>query len=174
MKRVIPVILSAFFIPVHGSALAHCEIPCGIYGDEARFAAIAENLKTIEKSMEEIRRQSADVPVQATAADGIRMEVLTMTTHPVDADMNQLVRWVKNKETHADQIREIVAQYFLAQRIKAPSNEDPAVRKVYSEKLALLHQMIVSAMKCKQTTDPAHVKKSRELLQAFKALYMKK
>lgn len=174
MKRVLPVILSVLFIPVHGSALAHCEIPCGIYGDEARFAAIAENLKTIEKSMEEIRRQSAGVPVQATATDGIRMEVLTMTTHPVDADMNQLVRWVNNKETHADRIRDIIAQYFLAQRIKAPANDDPAAGKAYSDKLALLHQMIVSAMKCKQTTDTAHVKKSRELLRAFEALYKKK
>ena len=87
---------------------------------------------------------------------------------------NQLVRWVNNKEDHADQIREIVAQYFLAQRIKAPADDDPAARTAYTRKLALLHQMIVSAMKCKQTTDVAHVKKSRELLQAFQALYNKK
>jgi len=33
---------------------AHCEIPCGIYGDEARFAAIAEDLTTIEKAMTQI------------------------------------------------------------------------------------------------------------------------
>ena len=153
MRRLVPfALLPLFLLAMHRSAAAHCEIPCGIYGDEARFSAIAENLTTIEKSMNQIVLLSADA----------------------GKNMNQLVRWVKNKETHADQIREIVAQYFLAQRIKAPSNEDPAGRKAYIEKLALLHQMIVSAMKCKQTTDPAHVKKSRELLQAFKALYMKK
>ena len=153
MRRLVPfVLLPLFLLVLHTSASAHCEIPCGIYGDEARFSAIAENLTTIEKSMNQINLLSADA----------------------DKNMNQLVRWVNNKESHADQIREIVAQYFLAQRIKAPANEDPAARKVYSEKLALLHQMIVSAMKCKQTTDPAHVKKSRDLLQAFQVLYNRK
>lgn len=153
MRRLVPfVLLPLILLGLHRSASAHCEIPCGIYGDEARFSAIAENLKTIEKSMNQIVLLSADA----------------------GKNMNQLVRWVNNKESHADQIREIVAQYFLAQRIKAPANGDPAVRKVYSEKLALLHQMIVSAMKCKQTTDTAHVKKSRELLRSFEALYMKK
>ncbi|MCE2439836.1 MAG: superoxide dismutase [Candidatus Latescibacteria bacterium] len=150
MKRLVPfVLLPLFLSALHGSAFAHCEIPCGIYGDEARFSAIAENLKTIEKSMNQINLLSAEAGKNA----------------------NQLVRWVNNKETHADQIREIVAQYFLAQRIKAPANDDPAAGKTYSRKLALLHQMIVSAMKCKQTADPAHVKKSRELLEAFQALY---
>ena len=150
MKRLVPfVLLPLFLLALHGSASAHCEIPCGIYGDEARFSAIAENLKTIEKSMNQINLLSAEAGKNA----------------------NQLVRWVNNKETHADQIREIVAQYFLAQRIKAPANDDPAAGKTYSRKLALLHQMIVSAMKCKQTADPAHVKKSRELLEAFQALY---
>ncbi len=146
------VLLPLFLLAFHGPVFAHCEIPCGIYGDEARFAAIEENLKTIEKSMNQIVLLSAEAGKNA----------------------NQLARWVNNKEMHADQIREIVAQYFLAQRIKAPANDDPAAGKAYSDKLALLHQMIVSAMKCKQTTDTAHVKKSRELLRAFEALYKKK
>ncbi|MDE2997852.1 MAG: superoxide dismutase [Gemmatimonadota bacterium] len=150
MRRSVPfVLLPLFLLALHVSAFAHCEIPCGIYGDEARFAAIAENLTTIEKSMNQITLLSAES----------------------GKNTNQLVRWVNNKEMHADQIREIVAQYFLAQRIKAPANDDPAAGKAYSRKLALLHQMIVAAMKCKQTTDPAHVKKSRELLAAFQALY---
>ena len=152
MRRLVPFgLLPLFLLVLHTSASAHCEIPCGIYGDEARFSAIAENLKTIEKSMNQINLLSAEA----------------------GKNTNQLVRWVNNKESHADQIREIVAQYFLAQRIKAPANGDPAARKAYTEKLALLHQMIVSAMKCKQTTDVAHVKKSRELLRSFEALYMK-
>ncbi len=153
MRRLVPVILlPLILLTLHGSALSHCEIPCGIYGDEARFATIAENLKTIEKSMNQIIQLSADP----------------------GKNMNQLVRWVNNKESHADHIREIAAQYFLAQRIKAPAGVDPTAHKAYSEKLALLHQIIVSAMKCKQTTDIAHVKKSRELLQAFQALYNQK
>ncbi len=153
MRRLVPaILLPLFLLASRGSTFAHCEIPCGIYGDEARFSAIAENLKTIEKSMNQIVQLSADA----------------------GKNMNQLVRWVNNKEKHADDIREIVAQYFLAQRIKTPEGDDPSARQAYSEKLALLHQMIVSAMKCKQTTDPAHVKKSKELLQAFQALYNQK
>ncbi len=153
MRRLIPIIfLPLFLIILHGPAVSHCEIPCGIYGDDARFTAIAENLTTVEKSMKLI--------VQLSAEPG--------------KNANQLVRWVNNKEVHADRIREIVTQYFLAQRIKAPADDDPAARTAYTGKLALLHQMIVSAMKCKQTTDVAHVKKSRELLQAFQALYNKK
>jgi nickel superoxide dismutase len=31
---------------------------------------------------------------------------------------NQLVRWIMNKETHADEIQRIVTQYFMTQRIK--------------------------------------------------------
>lgn len=153
MRRLIPVVLlplSLMFL--HESAGSHCEIPCGIYGDDARFTAIAENLTTIEKSMNQIIQLSSEPGKNA----------------------NQIVRWVNNKEAHADHIREIVAQYFLAQRIKAPADDDPAARAAYSGKLALLHQMIVSAMKCKQTTDTAHVMKSRELLQAFQTLYNKK
>ncbi len=153
MRRQIPfILLPLLLLAFHGSVFAHCEIPCGIYGDETRFAAIEENLKTIEKSMNQINLLSAEAGKNA----------------------NQLARWVNNKEMHADQIRDIIAQYFLAQRIKAPANDDPAAGKAYSGKLALLHQMIVSAMKCKQTTDTAHVKKSRELLEAFRTLYMKK
>ena len=33
---------------------SHCQIPCGIYGDPARFDMIAENITTIEKSMKMI------------------------------------------------------------------------------------------------------------------------
>ena len=153
MRRLVPaILLPLFLLSFHGSAISHCEIPCGIYGDDARFAAIVENLTTIEKSMNQIIQLSAEP----------------------DKNANQLVRWVNNKEVHADRIREIVAQYFLAQRIKAPADDDPAAHTAYTGKLALLHQMIVSAMKCKQTTDLAQVKKSRDLLQAFQELYQKK
>lgn len=36
------------------SAWAHCQIPCGIYDDAARFKALAEHITTIEKSITEI------------------------------------------------------------------------------------------------------------------------
>jgi len=104
-----------------------------------------EQLTTVEKSMKEIN---------------------TLSEAP-SKNMNQLVRWVNNKEDHADQFTKIVTQYFLAQRIK-PNTEN------YARKLELLHQMIVSSMKCKQTTDLAEVQKLRTLVDEFEKAYMPK
>ena len=36
-------------------AQSHCQIPCGIYGDDARFEELAEHIRTIEKSMAQIQ-----------------------------------------------------------------------------------------------------------------------
>ena len=77
---------------------------------------------------------------------------------------NQLVRWIMNKEDHANQLQEIVTQYFMTQRIKHNTKD-------YSRKLTLLHKMLVSAMKCKQTTDLSHIKTLRTLLKEFQDLY---
>ena len=79
---------------------------------------------------------------------------------------NQLVRWVTNKEDHANQFQEIVTQYFMTQRIKPDTNE-------YDKKIAALHQMLVYAMKCKQTTDVSNVEKLKGLINEFKVLYFK-
>ena len=57
--------------------------------------------------------------------------------------MNQVSRWVANKESHATNTQHIVAQYFLTQRIKS-DNKD------YAKQLAAAHKVMVSAMKCKQ------------------------
>jgi nickel superoxide dismutase len=124
------------------SASAHCEIPCGIYDDQLRADLVAEHLTTIEKSMKSIVELSKQNPI----------------------NYNQLIRWVTNKEKHADEIQDIVTQYFLTQRIKPDT-------KQYSEKLAVLHKMLVYAMKCKQTTDVANVDTLRSLLKEFEALY---
>ena len=133
------ILTSAFLAP---SAGAHCEIPCGIYDDQARVRLIAEHVGTIEKSIQQI------LALQKNEA----------------TNYNQLVRWVMNKESHADQIQEIVAQYFMTQRIKPDSAN-------YDRKIAVLHRMLIAAMKCKQTTDLKHVKELRELLQTFDKLY---
>ena len=123
---------------------AHCEIPCGIYGDEARFAAIQENITTIEKSMARIGELSGDLK-----------------------NINQLTRWVNNKEHHADDIRHIVTQYFMTQRIKLPDESDAGAVAAYETKLVLLHKMMVYAMKCKQTTDLSNAKKLHDLTHEF-------
>jgi nickel superoxide dismutase len=72
-----------------------------------------------------------------------------MQNGPPDAKtINQVTRWVTTKEDHATNIQNIVAQYFLSQRIK-PENKD------YTGQLATAHRVIVGAMKCKQDADPA-------------------
>jgi nickel superoxide dismutase len=79
---------------------------------------------------------------------------------------NQLVRWIMNKERHADEIQDIVTQYFMTQRIKTGRNN-------YTKTLGLLHQMLVYSMKCKQTTDLAHIKNLKQLVKDFEGLYFK-
>ncbi len=132
------------------SALAHCEIPCGIYGDETRFAMLLEDIQTIEKSMAKIAELSGDL-----------------------GNINQLTRWVNNKEHHADRIREIVTQYFMTQRIKIPAAGDDKAQSAYEGKLVLLHKMLVYAMKCKQTTDPENARTLHDLTHEFKDAYSK-
>ena len=139
--------LSLFLFPALVGA--HCEIPCGIYGDEGRVTLLLENATTIEKSMNEINKLSGES----------------------EKNYNQIVRWVANKEHHADQIRDIVAQYFLAQRIKEPADGDAAAAKAYTEKLMVLHKIIRTAMLCKQTTDPKNAQSLRDHINAFQALY---
>ncbi len=124
-----------------GSAAAHCEIPCGIYDDEMRIQMMLEHAGTIEKSMNQI------------------MALEKEKDHPA----NQLTRWVMNKETHANELQHIVTQYFMTQRIKPDAKE-------YGRQLALLHEMLLAAMKCKQTTDTSQPAKLRELVGEFKTL----
>lgn len=130
--------------------LAHCEIPCGIYGDPARFAAIEEDLQTVEKSMTMIAELAGKDDAQSA---------------------NQLARWVANKEEHANKIQHVVTQYFMTQRLKVPDAGDEAAFAAYSNKLVLLHKMLRGAMKCKQTVDVANVEAVRELLHEFKHAY---
>ncbi|UCG61534.1 MAG: superoxide dismutase [Candidatus Zixiibacteriota bacterium] len=130
-------------------ALSHCEIPCGIYDDRTRITLLNEHIATIEKSMDQIVSLSAEG----------------------DKNYNQLVRWVTNKEDHADKFMEIVTQYFMTQRIKPADPSDNESFDRYQESLRLLHEMLVHAMKCKQTTDKAHTAKLSELVDKFANLY---
>jgi len=127
------------------SLSAHCEIPCGIYDDESRITLIREHIATIEKSMDQIMRLEKKETV----------------------NNNQLVRWISNKEKHADEIQEIVTQYFMTQRIKINTEN-------YDKKLSILHQMLVASMKCKQTVDRGHVANLVKLTDEFQDLYFLK
>jgi nickel superoxide dismutase len=130
-------------------AYSHCQIPCGIYDDDARFSAIAEHITTIEKSM----------------------KMITELSNQDKPNMNQIVRWVNNKDHHADELSEIVTYYFMAQRVKLPPAGDTKARNEYVKKLTLLHELLVYSMKAKQTTDLANVEKLRDSLEKFHHAY---
>jgi nickel superoxide dismutase len=129
---------------------SHCQIPCGIYDDPARLAAIAENITTVEKAMKSIEELSAQQK----------------------PNMNQIVRWVNTKDEHAEDIAHIVSYYFMAQRITPVDKGDVAGYEKYIRQLTLLHEMLVYSMKAKQTTDLANVEKLRSLLADFRKAYL--
>ena len=132
--------------------LAHCQVPCGIYDDPARFKLLFEHIATLEKAMNEIIALSKQSPV----------------------NYNQVVRWVMNKEKHAEEFTEILSYYFLAQRLVPKAAEETEARSVYLEQLELAHRLIVTAMKAKQTVDLAHVQTLRDLLTKLQNSYFKK
>ena len=147
MKKSYPQILViiAFIFALAANASAHCEIPSGIYDDQMRINLKKEHIGTIEKSMVQITALEKETPQNS----------------------NQLVRWIMNKEDHANQLQEIVTQYFMTQRIKLDAPN-------YEKKLGLLHQMLIFSMKCKQTTDTQNTDRLKNIVNEFEALYFAK
>ncbi|MDH4025328.1 MAG: superoxide dismutase, Ni [Desulfuromonadales bacterium] len=144
LTRVLSLVLPGILLLV-SLAAAHCEIPCGIYDDQMRIEMLREHITTIEKSMNQVILLEKDA----------------------NRKTNQLTRWVMNKEQHADELQEIVSQYFMTQRLK-PDAKD------YASKLQLLHEMLLAGMKSKQTTDLGQVKRLRELVDLFEKAYFVK
>jgi hypothetical protein len=130
-------------------APVHCQVPCGIYGDQLRVQLLMEDAATIEKAMKQI--------AEIGAADS--------------PNWNQLVRWTMTKEEHAQKVQDQLAQYWLAQRIKAPKEMKGDAQRRYMAQLMLNHRMTVSAMKCKQTIDTANVTAFRQALEEFTTVY---
>jgi len=132
------------------NAFAHCQIPRGIYDDAPRFTLLEEHVATIEKAMKTIVELSAAQP----------------------ANYNQIVRWVQNKDHHADELSEIVTYYFMAQRLKPADKKSGEAYSKYLGELTALHEMVVTSMKAKQTTDLENVERLRALIKQFKASYL--
>jgi nickel superoxide dismutase len=130
-------------------AMAHCEVPCGIYDDKMRVEMIREHITTIEKAMKQITALSGEAT----------------------ANYNQIIRWTVNKEKHAEELQHIVQQYFMTQRIKPAHSEDGTMTKTYVDQLTLLHMMLIHAMKAKQTTDLEQVETLRSLTNEFEEAY---
>ncbi len=111
---------------------------------------IEEHITTIEKSMTQIIALCKASPV----------------------DYNQLVRWVMNKEEHAQKLQDIVTAYFMAQRIKpAVDHDDEKAMNEYIHKLAILHAIQIHAMKAKQSTDLDEIATLRKLVTEFRTAY---
>jgi nickel superoxide dismutase len=107
-------------------ALAHCQVPCGIFSDQLRFEQMLEDEITISKA---------------------QLQINELAGGEVDAQtINQMARWVTTKEDHATKIQQTIADYFMAQRIKADNPN-------YVKQLTAAHAVIVAAMKCKQSAD---------------------
>ena len=152
MKKTLGVFIFLVMIALLKPAVfSHCEIPCGIYDDEMRFTMVEEHIKTIEKAMKEIANLSGHQP----------------------PNFNQIVRWVTNKEKHAEEIQHIISQYFLTQRVKLVEKEDDKAHKIRMEYLSICHEILVYAMKTKQTTDLSNVEKLRSAVKVFKDSYFK-
>ncbi|MGJ8673247.1 superoxide dismutase [Ni] [Rubritalea sp.] len=145
--KIITLLTATLFISALNTpnASAHCQIPCGIYADNNVFVTMHKDQETIAKAMKQITELSQDPGKNA----------------------NQLTRWITNKEQHAQSIQDIVAEYFLAQRIKI----DEADRDAYQKKLTLLHQIIVYSMLCKQTTDLENAEKLHNAIGEFNKVY---
>lgn len=104
---------------------AHCQVPCGIYDDYMRVRGMLEDAETVAKAARSINELSGKTDPQSH---------------------QQLVRWVMNKETHAQKIITTIADYFLTQRIKADMDD-------YEDRLVKHHTVILLAMKAKQQAD---------------------
>ena len=149
MKKFYNVPTLVLLLSLSGSLYGHCQVPCGIYDDAVRIVQIEEDIATMRKAMSMIKGLSGKSDAQS---------------------INQMIRWVNTKESHADKIQETVSSYFLAQRIK-PKKKGAAGRQKYVNQTLLLQQLIVAAMKCKQNVDQSRCEAASDLVVEFSVSY---
>ena len=125
------------------TANAHCQVPCGLYDDQGVMNAIHLDWETIDKAVKQINELMKDPAKNA----------------------NQIARWISNKESHATNIQNVMSAYFLAQRVKV--DEAKTNKELYLKKLTLCHQVIVAAMKCKQSSTGEPVEALHDLMHDF-------
>ena len=131
------------FLALPNAVHAHCQIPCGIYDDYARVQSMLEDAATVEKAAQLIAALAGKSDAQS---------------------QNQLVRWVMNKEDHAEKIIATISNYFLTQRIK-PGQKD------YAERLIKHHAVIIAAMKTKQNADEKFATTLKQRIEALSGYY---
>ena len=135
--------LAALLLPLSASVQSHCQIPCGIYDDNARVVSMLEDVATIRKAVAQIADLAGKTDPQS---------------------QNQLVRWVVNKEQHAQRIIATISDYFLTQRVKAKQED-------YTERLQKHHAVIVAAMRAKQNANAEVVAELGSAVEALAPYY---
>ena len=145
MKRMMCTLLSlaTLLFAVSQLTYAHCQIPCGIYDDHARVKSMLEDAATVGKAIKLISELSGKSDAQS---------------------QNQLIRWVMNKEKHAQNIISTISDYFLTQRVKSK-------QKDYAERLIKHHTVIVAAMKAKQHADMSYGEGLKASIEALLPYY---
>ena len=133
--------LAATALPERASA--HCQVPCGIYDDAARVSAMLEDAATVEKACAQLAELAGKSDAQS---------------------LNQIGRWVSNKESHAQKIISTISDYFLTQRVK-PDAKD------YAERLQKHHAVILAAMKAKQNAGAEQAAALKAAIQAIAPYY---
>ena len=133
------------FLSFLNISFGHCQVPCGVYGDTARFTQMLEDQTTIAKAIAQINDLADKKDAQSA---------------------NQLSRWVTTKEDHAAKIQKIIAEYFLTQRIKSSSDK-------YDTLLKGAHAVMVAAMKCKQGVDAKNADSLKSAIESFQSVYEK-
>ena len=146
----ITTLFAVLLTPSVTTVSAHCEIPCGIYDDAMRIDLMEEHIQTIEKSINLIQELSKSA----------------------DINYNQLVRWINNKDVHANALQDIVYTYFMNQRIKPADRTDKEKYDKYIKELTLLHEIAIHAMKTKQTADLDLIETLRKKVKAFRKSYL--
>ena len=73
-------------------------------------------------------------------------------------NINQMTRWINTKEEHASKIIKEVSEYCLCQRVKPVSDPKTPFKSEhdYTAALEAHHKVMLCAVKCKQTVDPAN------------------
>jgi len=127
----------------------HCQVPCGIFDDPMMVAEIKQNAVTVRKAI----MQSKEL--HATSGTDLMA-------------MNQMVRWINTKEEHCAKIITTIAEYCLCQRVKKDifkSDEE------YVQALKSHHAVMQSAMKAKQSMDPAACDALDHAIEDFAKMY---
>ncbi|CAL1137737.1 unnamed protein product [Cladocopium goreaui] len=134
-------------------------VPCGIFTDELRVQAMMEDASTIRKSVV----QAQELHKARTRGDWKGSEWTAIS--------GRMVRWIATKEEHAQKI--------MTTTVPVAARKGTSVKKAdldqdeYLKRLALHHDVMVAAMKAKQSSELGPVDTLDAAIQALAPIYSK-